>query len=109
MNERSVFLAALEISDPSQRVAYLDEACRGKEPLRQRVEELLATEGKVGSFLARPHLAGEATVAPVTERPGTQVGPYKLMEQIGEGGFGLVFVAEQQEPVRRKVALKVIK
>src|SRR5262249_43731985 len=75
--------------------------------LRARVENLLKSHKHAGSFLRKP-LA--ATVdEPLTERPGTVIGPYTLREQIGEGGMGLVFVAEQQQPVRRKVALKVIK
>jgi serine/threonine protein kinase/WD40 repeat protein len=110
MSERSVFLATMEIGDPAERAAYLDRACAGDPALRRGVEELLAANGRSGSFMARPAL-GEATAEyePITERPGTVIGPYKLMEQIGEGGFGLVFVAEQQQPVRRKVALKIIK
>jgi serine/threonine protein kinase len=110
MSERSVFLAALEISDPAERAAYLDRACAADPSLRQAVEQLLAAHDRSGSFMARP-AAGEATTdhAPITEGPGSVLGPYKLMEQIGEGGFGLVFVAEQQQPVRRKVALKILK
>jgi serine/threonine protein kinase/WD40 repeat protein len=111
MTERSIFLAAIDIDDPAQRAAYLDQACGGDAALRRHIEELLAAEGKLGGFLARPHADVERTddFTPLVEKPGMQIGPYKLMEQIGEGGFGLVFVAEQQQPVRRKVALKVIK
>src|SRR5262249_38673828 len=69
-----------------------------------------SVHGQVGSFLQSPAAALIATAdEPITERPGTVIGAYKLMEQIGEGGMGLVFVAEQQHPVRRKVALKVMK
>src|SRR5262249_28811580 len=111
MNERSIFAAALDIADPAQRAAYLDEACGHDPQLRRHLDELLAAEGKLGSFLARPPVVSDATVQyePITERPGSVIGPYRLIEQIGEGGMGLVFVAAQQEPVRRKVALKVIK
>lgn len=111
MSERSIFLAALEIADPAMRAAFLDENCRGDGTLRRHIDELLAAEPKLDGFLDRPYANVERTedYAPLAERPGTQIGPYKLMEQIGEGGFGLVFVAEQQQPVRRKVALKVIK
>jgi WD40 repeat protein/serine/threonine protein kinase len=111
MNERSVFAAALDIADPAQRAAYLDAACGDDPQARRRLDELLAAENHLGNFLARPPVAGDATgnYEPLAERPGTVIGPYKLMEQIGEGGMGLVFVAEQQQPVRRKVALKVIK
>src|SRR5207253_6768877 len=76
----------------------------------QRVEALLRAYDDAGSFMQGPAPAGAGTVdEPLTERPGTVIGPYKLLEQIGEGGFGVVFMAEQQHPVRRKVALKVIK
>jgi serine/threonine protein kinase len=113
MHERSIFLAALEIGDPAERAAYLDRACAADPALRRGVEELLAAHGRSGSFLARPAVGERSDLTadqePITERPGSVIGPYKLMEQIGEGGFGLVFVAEQQHPVRRKVALKIIK
>jgi serine/threonine protein kinase/WD40 repeat protein len=110
MHERSIFLAALEIGDPAERAAYLDRVCTADVALRRGVDELLAAHDRSGSFMARPAM-GEPTVDrdPITERPGTVIGPYRLMEVIGEGGFGLVFVAEQQYPVRRKVALKIIK
>jgi WD40 repeat protein/serine/threonine protein kinase len=78
--------------------------------LRQRVEQFLSAQGEIGSFLEPPASRPVLTIdPPVSERPGTVLGPYKLMEQIGEGGMGLVFVAEQQHPMRRKVALKIIK
>src|SRR5262245_17533408 len=110
MNERSIFLAVLEIEDPEQRSAYLDQACSGDAALRGQVEQLLQAHQQPGPFMERPAPALLATLdEPVTERPGTVIGPYKLLEQIGEGGFGLVFVAEQQHPIRRKVALKIIK
>jgi eukaryotic-like serine/threonine-protein kinase len=110
MNEREVFIAALQIESATERRAYLDAVCGGDEELRREVEALLAAHERAGSFLEHP-LAEPAVTAddPIRERPGTIIGPYKLMEQIGEGGMGLVFVAEQQRPVRRKVALKVIK
>src|SRR5438309_2365015 len=107
----SIFLAAAAKATPEERSAYLDDACGGDQELRQRVERLLAAEPKVGSFLEAPAPGCVATVdaTEVSERPGTVLGPYKLLEQIGEGGFGMVFMAEQQHPVRRKVALKVVK
>jgi WD40 repeat protein/serine/threonine protein kinase/tetratricopeptide (TPR) repeat protein len=107
----AIFFAALEKGAAPQRAAYLDEACAGDPDLRQRVERMLAAQAQAGSFLEQPALSPALTVdeQPVSERPGSVIGPYKLMEQIGEGGMGLVFVAEQQHPVRRKVALKVIK
>jgi serine/threonine-protein kinase len=106
MREQSLFIEALEHEDPAQRATFLDLACAGDLALRLRVERLLQRHLESGSFLD----VQAATVdAPVRERPGTTVGPYKLLEQIGEGGFGCVFMAEQTRPVRRKVALKVLK
>jgi serine/threonine protein kinase len=108
----SIFCEARECQSAEERAAYLDKACGDDADLRARVEELLRAEPAVGSFLqggsSQCNIAGTID-AQVREGPGTVIGPYKLMEQIGEGGMGLVFVAEQQHPVRRKVALKVIK
>jgi eukaryotic-like serine/threonine-protein kinase len=107
MTEASIFAAALEKTTDQERAAYLAEACAGNAKLRRRVEALLHAHAQSDEILD----AALPTVdeAPLTERPGMRIGPYRLMEQIGEGGFGLVFVAEQTEPVRRKVALKVLK
>src|SRR5579864_2506568 len=119
----AVFFAALAKVDPAERTAYLNEACGTDAELRRQVDRLLAAHPQVGSFLrddaaAHPsplggvgrEVRGGATVdAPTTESPDTVIGPYKLLEQIGEGGFGVVFMAEQTEPVRRKVALKILK
>ncbi len=104
----SIFHAALEQPTAEARASFLDDACPNPE-LREQVERLLAAHPQVGSFMN--HHVGEHTedYAPGLEQPGVLIGPYKLMEQIGEGGMGLVFVAEQQQPVRRKVALKIIK
>ncbi|HVK16867.1 MAG TPA: serine/threonine-protein kinase, partial [Fimbriiglobus sp.] len=109
MTEEDIFNEALARS-PAERSAYLDRACDGDAARRGEVEELLAHHAQAGSFLnsAPPGLLDTAEPS-AGERPGTVIGPYKLMEQIGEGGMGMVFVAEQQQPVRRKVALKVIK
>ncbi|HVS34350.1 MAG TPA: tetratricopeptide repeat protein [Gemmataceae bacterium] len=110
MTERSIFLAALDLEDPSERSAYLARACAGDAALRAQVEQLLKAHQDSGRFMDRP--AAELIAAvdePLRERTGAVVGPYKLLEQIGEGGFGLVFMAEQQEPLRRKVALKILK
>ena len=108
---RSIFLAAVERTSPEQRNAYLDEACAGDEELRRRVEVLLRAHEQPNPLLDRPAAAPAATVdePAVGEGPSTVIGPYRLMEQIGEGGMGLVFVAEQTRPVCRRVALKVIK
>jgi serine/threonine protein kinase/WD40 repeat protein/tetratricopeptide (TPR) repeat protein len=105
-----IFWEAAQIESAQQRHRYLENACAGDEPLRRKVEQLLAAQSKACDFLESPMALIEDTLAiPVSEGVGTVIGPYKLMEQIGEGGMGLVFVAEQQRPVRRKIALKVIK
>ncbi|MCE9527806.1 MAG: serine/threonine-protein kinase [Planctomycetales bacterium] len=108
MTEREIFTAALNKADPAERVALLDEHCSGNAPLRQRIESLLAEHDQLGSFMDMP--TSDATIDQHSpEKPGTIIGSYKLLEQIGEGGFGVVFMAEQTEPVRRKVALKILK
>ena len=105
-----IYLAALERESGEARTSYLDEACGGNPELRRRVERLLQAHADIGSFLEAPAPEICATVdQPVTEVPGTIIGPYKLLQQIGEGGFGVVFMAEQTHPVRRKIALKVLK
>jgi serine/threonine protein kinase/tetratricopeptide (TPR) repeat protein len=110
MSERDLFLAALQRPDRAGRAAFLDGACGGDAALREQVEALLREHEQLGSFLEPPAPALVATLdEPAGERPGAAVGPYKLLEQIGEGGFGVVFMAEQQAPLRRRVALKVLK
>src|SRR4051812_15423854 len=111
MSERSIFLAALDIPDPAERAAYLARACGDDPNLSGLVEELLRAHRQPGRFMERPAPALVTTFDGrlAGEGPGTAVGPYKLLEQIGEGGFGVVFMAEQQRPVRRRVALKLIK
>jgi serine/threonine protein kinase len=107
---KSLFGRAVALPSPEEREAYLRVACAGDAGLRAEVESLLRAHGEAGSFLGerRPCPAATTDVA-AREGPGTAVGPYTLREQVGEGGMGLVFVAEQQQPVRRKVALKLIK
>jgi serine/threonine protein kinase/tetratricopeptide (TPR) repeat protein len=106
---KSIFLQALQCQAPDELHRFLDAACGGDTALRARAEELLQAHQDAGNFLGGLRPLDATRDEPLAERPGTLVGPYKLMEQIGEGGMGLVFVAEQQQPVRRKVALKVIK
>jgi serine/threonine protein kinase len=110
---QSIFGRALEIESSADRAAYLDEVCGPNAGLRAEVEGLLATLGRAGEFMRRPAVAiavgGTVGYEPLAEGPGTRVGPYKLLQQIGEGGMGVVYMAEQEEPVRRKVALKIIK
>ncbi len=113
MNESEIFKAASAVP-PEKRAEFLQEACGDDAQLRNDVESLLRVDGTAASFLEKPvipDVSSEPTAAfrPISEGPGSVVGPYRLMEQVGEGGFGLVFVAEQQRPVRRKVALKIIK
>jgi WD40 repeat protein/serine/threonine protein kinase len=115
VSEQELFVEAFQISEPADREAYLDRACGTDSALRQRIAGLLGALGRAGEFLEAPVAGPDDPGATRTrpqhsaEAPGDFIGPYRLMEQIGEGGFGLVFVAEQQYPVRRRVALKVIK
>ena len=106
----AIFDAALELP-PERRAAYLLEACGGDDALRQRVEALLSAHESAEAFMDHPavDLRREPMVVKPAEQPGDRIGRYKLLQQIGEGGCGVVYMAEQEEPVRRKVALKVIK
>jgi serine/threonine protein kinase len=121
--EEVIFEAAFALP-ASERAAYLDRACAGNDGLRQLVEALLEAHEEAGEFLESPAPGAEpssaavnsqgagglaATASASIEKPGDRIGRYKLLEQIGEGGCGVVYMAEQEEPVRRKVALKVIK
>jgi serine/threonine protein kinase len=107
----SIFFAALGKGSPEELAAYLDAACGQDQELRQHVERLLRTHPQVGSFLQGPAPALPATIdpQPLAEQPGTRIGPYKLLQQIGEGGMGVVYMAEQEQPLRRRVALKIVK
>jgi serine/threonine protein kinase/WD40 repeat protein len=106
-----VFWSALQLASQEERAAYLERACGSDHELRRRVEKLLRAQPRAAAFLEQPLIEQRATLdePPLTEGPGTEIGPYKLQEQIGEGGMGLVFVAAQEKPIRRRVALKVIK
>src|SRR5262249_34965703 len=107
MIEEKLFSDALS-KTPAERAAFLESACGSDNALRQRVEILLGAHENPGSFLKQPVPAMTVDL-PISEHPGTVIGPYKLLEQVGEGGFAVVFMAEQSEPVRRKVALKILK
>ena len=123
-----IFCAALELSEPDKRQAFLERACAGDATLRSSVERMLAEQDNVEKLFGKDN----APQLPVTglsqalrafpdiresvqrsfsakEEAGQQIGPYKLLERIGEGGCGVVYVAEQTQPVRRRVALKLIK
>ncbi|MCC6407525.1 MAG: serine/threonine protein kinase, partial [Planctomycetes bacterium] len=105
---RFLFDQALDLPR-AKRAEFLEVACVGEPAMKARVEALLfAAEDE--RFLASPTgPKASATTAPLAEGPGTRIGPYKLLQQIGEGGFGVVFMAEQEKPVTRRVALKIIK
>jgi tetratricopeptide (TPR) repeat protein len=126
--EEDLFDAARKLTDPAERGAYLDRACAGDPALRARVEELLAAGADAEQFFTEsssalsfpghslqssrgtPASAGAIRASLLGEEPvGTRIGRYKLLQKIGEGGWGVVYMAEQEEPVRRRVALKIIK
>lgn len=106
----TVFSAALDLP-PDGRHAFLAEACKEDLPLRQKVEDLLRAHDAPASFLPKEPASTSISnrTAQIIEKEGDSVGPYKLIEKIGEGGFGVVYVAEQSEPIRRRVAVKIIK
>src|SRR5258708_7176803 len=99
------------LANPPPVGAYLDRACSGHPDLRQRVEGLLKGHDDLGDFPKKRPSKGAAQGGPraIGEKPGDRIGHYKLLQQIGEGGYGVVYMAEQEAPVRRRVALKIIK
>ena len=116
LNERELFIAVIQ-QDQADRPAFLDAQCATDHALRHRVEILLSAHDKAGGLLDLPN-ESSATVdtggalrglRPISEGPGTRIGAYKLLQKIGEGGMGVVYMAEQEVPVRRMVALKIIK
>jgi eukaryotic-like serine/threonine-protein kinase len=112
MTEREIFFEALEIATPEARAAYLQGACGRDVTLRRKVDELLKEHFSNDSLLAGSALEGERNTvieSLIQEAPAQMIGRYKLLEKIGEGGFGDVWMAEQREPVKRRVALKIIK
>src|SRR5208282_6810561 len=113
--EETIFEAARQIGDPQEQAAYLERACGQDQELRWRLEKLLHAGRKAKDFFQKHNpgaaLRGNLDVAAelVSEGAGSVIGRYKLLEKIGERGMGVVYMAEQEEPVRRKVALKIIK
>ena len=131
MGERSIFMSALDKQSSEEREAYVEEACGPDHALRRRVAQLLALHQEEGDFLDKPAVAEVFPEQFHADRPGSvngprqdamtvaagspdaaaggRIGPYKLLQKIGEGGMGVVYMAEQERPVRRRVALKIIK
>lgn len=110
-NPEGLFHRALELKDPEKRAAYLDEACAGDEELRAHVDALLRWNSEAGGFMDLPDRDPDATreASPIPDMTGTEIGRYKLLEKIGEGGMATVYMAEQRHPICRRVALKIIK
>jgi serine/threonine protein kinase len=121
-HEKAVFCQALEITDPEQRRQFLDQACGADQALREQVEKLLALSRIAGDFFndcapaLEPAAADAAQVLSAAESAvepeipeNKRIGPYKLLQKLGEGGYGVVYMAEQEQPIRRRVALKIIK
>jgi serine/threonine protein kinase/tetratricopeptide (TPR) repeat protein len=108
---KAVFVEAVQQRDPKGWDAFLEQACGDDPNLREEVEVLLKAHVEAGSFLDKGAVAPDATIdrTPITEQPGTVIGPYKLLEQIGEGGMGVVFMAQRSKPVKQRVALKIVK
>lgn len=109
---RTIFNEALDREDPAERLHYLEQACGADLLLRRRLEKLLHAHDSAGRFLSERDPSGSAPgfdAGTLLEQSGHLIGPYKLLQQIGEGGCGVVYMAEQEEPVRRRVALKIIK
>jgi serine/threonine protein kinase/tetratricopeptide (TPR) repeat protein len=111
LDEEAIFNLARKIESPDGRRNYLEQVCGADAALHQRVQALLRVHDEDRSFLQAPASSPLVTTAkePIREGPGTLIGPYKLLQQIGEGGMGTVFMAEQSQPIQRKVALKLIK
>ena len=113
--EETIFEAARQLADPEAQAAYLNSACGDDQSLRQRIEQLLRAARKAKDFFQKQAStlplppAQTVPVAAIAEGAGSIIGRYKLLQKIGEGGCGVVYMAEQEEPVRRRVALKVIK
>ena len=110
-NADEILDQAVDIADPTERQAFLNEACAGDKALRAEVDSLLAAYAKSGSFLDGPPVNADVTLdaVPTPDMTGTEIGRYKLLEKIGEGGMAVVYMAEQRHPIARRVAVKLIK
>jgi serine/threonine protein kinase len=106
---KSIFLEAIEQPTPEARTAMVKQRCDGDSALYQRVAALLAAHDERGNFLRGSESHPPASTTRIVEGVGSRIGPFKLIQRIGAGGMGVVFVAEQKTPVRRRVALKIIK
>src|SRR5262245_47152545 len=116
--EEALFEAARKLTNPAQRAAFLDAVCAANPALRKQLEELFAAQSdaddlfrplpKPAGVAAEPAVAEPASASSADGQVGTAIGRYKLLQKIGEGGFGVVYLAEQKEPVKRRVALKII-
>jgi WD40 repeat protein/serine/threonine protein kinase len=108
---KAIFSKALEIQGKEKREQYLNKACKGNKQLKLKVEALLQANKEVGCFMETPIVHSDETfeASPIIAGPGTKIGRYELLELIGEGGMGLVYLAQQSKPVKRQVALKIIK
>ena len=111
LDERELFSIARRLNSPEARAQYLQKVCGDNRDILDRVTALLRGFEDGGSFLESPPggIAVTLDIVPLAEHAGQTIGRYKLLEEIGEGGMGMVYMAEQREPVRRKVALKIIK
>ncbi len=114
MDGQTLFWLAIDISDADRRAAFFDEQCGDDDELRRRIEELLASHERsvlLSQLPTHPPIQALAStgILPCRDPLGEQIGPYKLIQQLGEGGMGTVYMAQQDQPVRRRVAVKVIK
>ncbi len=109
IDEEALFEKAIAMASREERNAFLEEVCRGNTLARDRVLRLLAAHDRAGGFMNSQTVTEQPFGSGQPEQPGTVIGRYKLLQEIGEGGMGVVYMAEQTEPVTRKVALKIIK